>query len=214
VFGDFMVSSPTEQFVNERLAAATSFADLTGGAFAPDAVGIWADVAVTNIAAERQRGIDVLFKYPLESRVGHFEAWLNGTYILDFSTKVAPRAPEREVLNTLNEPIDLQLRGGISWNRERVTASLIANYQDSYGQAEQPIASWTTFDAQLRYAFDTATSRGPLSGLQIALSVQNLFDEDPPFVASQGSPIAHSGYDAVNATPLGRFIALDVTKAW
>jgi hypothetical protein len=44
--------------------------------------------------------------------------------------------------------------------------------------------------------------------------VQNLLDKDPPFVASQGSPIAHSGYDAVNATPLGRFIALDVAKSW
>jgi iron complex outermembrane recepter protein len=215
VFGSFMVLNPSEQFVNERLAAATRFDDLTAGAFAPDQVGIWADVAVTNLAAERERGIDLLVKYPFETRLGHFEAWLNATYLLDFETKVAPLAPARDVLNTLNEPIDLQVRGGLSWNLDRLTASLAANYQDSYGAAGQPpIASWTTLDAQLRYEFDRATARELLSGLQIALSVHNLFDKDPPFVASQGSPIAHSGYDSVNATPLGRFIAFDVTKAW
>jgi iron complex outermembrane recepter protein len=215
VFGSFMVLNPGAQFVTERLAAATSFADLTGGAFAPDQVGIWADVAVTNISAERERGIDLLVRYPFETRAGRFEAWLNGTHLLEFETKVAPRAPARDVLNTLNEPIDLQVRGGLSWNLDRLTASLTANYQDSYGAAgQQRIASWTTLDAQLRYEFDAAGAAGPLSGVQIALSVENLFDKDPPFVASQGSPIAHSGYDSVNATPLGRFIALDVRKAW
>jgi iron complex outermembrane recepter protein len=214
VFGDFMVSSPTVQFVTERVAAATDFADLTGGAFAPEAVGIWADVTVTNLAAERQRGVDVLIKYPFESRVGRFDAWLNGTYLLDFETKVAPLAPAQDVLNTLNEPIDLRLRGGLGWSREEVTASLIANYQDRYGNDDQPIASWTTVDAQLRYQFDQSVAQRSLSGVQIALSVQNLFDKNPPFVASQGSPIAHSGYDSVNATPLGRFVALDVMKAW
>jgi outer membrane receptor protein involved in Fe transport len=215
IYGSFMVTNPSAQFVNARLAAATSFADLTGGAFAPDQVGIWADVAVTNIAAERERGVDLMVKYPFETRAGHFDAWLNGTYLLDFETKVAPLAPARDVLNTLNEPIDLQLRGGLSWNLDRLTASLTANYQDSYGAAAQPsIASWTTFDAQLRYEFDSATTPGLLGGLQIAVSVQNLFDKDPPFVASQGSPIAHSGYDSVNATPLGRFIAVDIRKAW
>lgn len=214
VFGQFMTIAPSAQFVNARLAEATRFDDLSGGAFAADAVGIWADVAVTNIAAEKQSGLDLMFKLPFVTRMGRFDAWLNSTYLLNFDKQVAPRAPGRSVLNTLNEPIDLRLRGGLAWNQHQLSASLIANYQDGYNESADAIASWTTFDAQLRYEFAQHEASGLLGGLRIALSVQNLLDKDPPYVASQGSPIAHSGYDAVNATPLGRFIALDVAKSW
>lgn len=214
VFGQFMTFAPSAQFVNARLAEATRFDDLTGGAFAPDSVAIWADVAVTNIAAEKQSGLDLTLKLPFVTELGKFDAWLNGTYLLNFDKQVAPRARSRNVLNTLNEPIDLRLRGGLTWSQQQLSASLIANYQDGYNETADAIASWTTFDAQLRYEFARHEATSLLGGLRIAFSVQNLLDKDPPFVASQGSPIAHSGYDAVNATPLGRFIALDVAKSW
>jgi outer membrane receptor protein involved in Fe transport len=93
---------------------------------------------------------------------------------------------------------------------------LFLNYQDSYRNTDETasrIASWTTLDGQLRYDFDGARHH-LLRGAKVVLSVQNAFDEDPPFVLSQGSPIAHPGYDSVNATPLGRFVALELAKAW
>jgi iron complex outermembrane receptor protein len=217
IYGDFLVSDPDAAFVNARLAEATDFTDLTGGAFTPDAVDLWGDATVTNIAAETQSGIDVTLRYPFTTGWGRFDAWLMGTYLIEFEKQVAPLAPSRDVLNLLNEPIDLRVRGGLAWSRGGFAASLIVNYQDDYETAAttpEPVSSWTTVDGQLRYRFDPRSSGEILGGMEIALSAQNLFDEDPPFVESQGSPIAHSGYDSVNATPLGRFIALELTKGW
>lgn len=51
---------------------------------------------------------------------------------------------------------------------------------------------------------------GPLAGLEIDLSGQNLFDQTPPFYDStQGV-----GYDAANADATGRFVAIQLTKRW
>jgi outer membrane receptor protein involved in Fe transport len=54
-----------------------------------------------------------------------------------------------------------------------------------------------------------------LGGLALQLSVQNVFDKDPPFVAAIPSSVArYAGYDPANANPLGRFMALEVRKAF
>jgi iron complex outermembrane receptor protein len=214
VFGQFLVADPSAAFVDARLADATEFTDLTGGAFTPATVDLWADVSVTNIAAEEQSGVDLTLTYAFETSRGRFDASLNGTYIDTLEKKFAPAAPPREVLNLLNEPIDLRLRGGLVWSVTDLSAALFVNYQDSYGDAEAPIASWTTVDAQLRYAFASQSAAAVLENVSLTLSAQNLLNKDPPFVLSQGSPIAHSGYDSVNATPLGRFLALQVAKTW
>lgn len=216
IYGQFQVQDPDAAFVDARLAGANVFTDLTGGLFTPATVDIWADVSVTNIAVEEQSGIDFTIGYPLETGRGRFDLALNGTYITSFEQKLAPGAPAIETLNRLNQPIDLRLRSSVVWNRDNLSAALFVNYQDDYQNtdaASSSISSWTTVDSQLSYAFDEGTG-GLLSGLDLSLSVQNLFDEDPPFVASQGSPIAHPGYDATNATPLGRFVALTATKSW
>lgn len=216
VFGSYMVANPSEAFVNERLAQATVFNDLTGGVFTPDSVDLWADASVTNIAEESQTGVDLTVTFPFETRLGRFDWSVNSTYLTRFEKRVAPAAPARDVLNMLNQPIDLRLRSGLAWSGKRFSAGMFLNYQDSYrntDQASSRIDSWTTLDGQLRYDFEGAR-HDMLRGAKVVLSVQNVFDEAPPFVLSQGSPIAHPGYDSVNATPLGRFIALEIAKAW
>jgi iron complex outermembrane receptor protein len=216
-FNSFMVFNPSAAFVNARLAASTDFLDLTGGAFRPDAVGIWADDALTNIASETQSGVDFALREPLETRAGRFELSLNGTYITNFSKKAAPATPAFDSLNRLYDPLELRMRGGITWSRANLSAVLFANYQNSYRNVDPNstrIASWLTFDAQVRYDFGPLATSPALQGLSLTASAQNILNRDPPFVADQGSPIANPGYDPTNASPLGRFLALQVAKAW
>ena len=215
IYGQYQIQDPDSAFVDTRLAAANVFTDLTGGLFTPSNVDLWADVSVTNIAVEKQTGVDMTVSYPFETSRGRFDLSMNGTYITTFEQKLAPAAPSIDTLNLLNEPIDLRLRGSAVWSRDGLSAALFVNYQDDYRNtdvASSHISSWTTIDSQLGYSFDD--TRGALSDVDLSLSVQNLFDRDPPFVASQGSPIAHPGYDATNATPIGRFVALTATKTW
>jgi outer membrane receptor protein involved in Fe transport len=92
------------------------------------------------------------------------------------------------------------------------SATGILNYTGSEVNAYVPdnthIASWTTVDLQLGFRPQLS---GILSGFQAALSVQNLFDRNPPFVLfDQLVPGLH--YDPTNASVLGRFISLRLSK--
>ena len=62
-------------------------------------------------------------------------------------------------------------------------------------------------DGRMRW---TPTGSGALEGVEVALSVQNLFNEDPPFY---DSPLG-VGYDPANASPLGRTVALQISRRW
>ena len=73
--------------------------------------------------------------------------------------------------------------------------------------AAQPIDAWTTFDLNLSYTFNPR--RGWLDQAVFSLSVSNLFDRAPPQTPSRGSSQI-SGYDPANASPLGRFVAIEL----
>jgi len=215
-FNRYLLASPDAAFVNARSSEATDFRDLTGGFFTPEDVALWGDATVTNISEETQRGVDVTARYPFEVGVDRFEVVLNSTYLMEFKKRLAAGVPVRDALNILNEPIDWRVRSGFLWDHASVGAALYLNYADSYRNtdaARTSIDSWVTVDAQVHYQIER-NAGGPFEGARLVLSVQNVFDEDPPFVLSQGSPIAHAGYDSVNASPLGRFVALELKKSW
>jgi iron complex outermembrane receptor protein len=54
---------------------------------------------------------------------------------------------------------------------------------------------------------------GRLSGVRVALSVTNLFDQAPPYV-DYVTPLSVIGFDSDNASAIGRFVALELTKTW
>lgn len=216
-FGDLIVQNPGVDLVNSLLADATSFLDLTGGVFSPETVDLFADLSITNIAAERQSGVELSLDYPFDTGWGHFDASLHGNYITEFERTVTPASPTVSADNVLYGPVDLRLRGGVTWSQSRLSTSLFANYHDDYRVSREPdaerIASWLTFDLHLRYVLG-GTRSGSLDGMSVALSAQNLLDRDPPFVAIPDFINANPGYDPTNADPLGRFVALSISKSW
>ena len=117
-------------------------------------------------------------------------------------------------MNIPYRPVDLKVRGSLGWSRDGLTATAFINYIDSYHDnrpaSEGPISSWTTIDATLSYAFEEAGQAGLTDGLQLLLSVQNLFNQDPPFVSGANG----TNFDSTNANPLGRFVSVEVRKQW
>jgi outer membrane receptor protein involved in Fe transport len=216
-FGDLIVVDPSPALIESLLGGATSFLDLTGGLFSPENVGLFGDLSLTNIASERQSGLDLAADYRFQNRWGQFDASLHGTYITKFEKVVTPASPATDALNVLFGPVDLRLRAGLTWSRNAWSTSLFANYVDDYRMSLEPdaarIASWTTFDLHLRYGLD-GIGAGVWQGASVALSVQNLLDRAPPFVATPSFINSNPGYDPTNADPLGRFVALTVSKAW
>ena len=101
---------------------------------------------------------------------------------------------------------DETMSGGFS-------ASLFANYRSGVTNRVDEVksASFTTFDAALRYA--TGERGDAWSGLEFALSLDNALDRDPPLYRVT-SPLYAAPYDSTNYSAIGRFLSLSVSKHW
>lgn len=179
------------------------------GLFPPDAYTAIVDVRFVNTGGFQVRGMDLSASYGFDLEAGRFDLAAKASYLTDYQRRVTPEGPWTQLVDMAGQPVDLRAQGSITWTQGAfgVTASL--NYVDDYRGAEgQKISSWTTGDLQLRW--QPTAEQGPMQGLVVALSVQNLLDSSPPFYdAPQGV-----GYDPANADPLGRFVSLQLTKRW
>jgi iron complex outermembrane recepter protein len=173
------------------------------------------DSRLQNIAVTRVSGIELLADYAWSTSVGSFGAFLSGDYLMELDNQAGSAAPSVDLVNKIYNPMDLRLRAGLTWSQRGLSISASVNHQDSYeNNFVTPLGeidSWTTTDLRVAYATDERPS-ALLSGLTVALSVQNVFDKDPPLVES--SLEAELGFDPTNASPMGRFIAAQVIKKW
>jgi iron complex outermembrane recepter protein len=203
-----------------------NFVDFTGpnfgsapGGLDPSSIAAIADNRQQNLSRVETSGIDFGLSYSLDHRWGSLEVGLDGTYILKYDTQFSAVTPVVELLNSPYNPIDLKARARAVLRSGNWTFGGFVNYVDSYTDKRREIVrsvkSWTTADAILSYQF--SRSAGLLSGLVATVSVLNVTDEDPPFVATASVALpAHSAinFDGANANVLGRFVSVQLTKQW
>lgn len=180
-------------------------------------VGIINNASVRrNLAATRTRGLDLQLDSQLDVGPGMLSAGLNANYILDFTQQASVTTPEVDVLNTLFNPVDLQARAYLAWAQGSFRGRAAVNYTDGYQTDSTDMAvkmpSWTTLDLVASYQF-SAQDSGLLKDAEISLSVLNLFDAAPPPAPSLGR-LQIAGYDPTNASPLGRFVAIELRKTF
>lgn len=205
-FADVVTRTPTD----EQREVACSRSTFLGN---PDdcrnmPIAALVDGRISNSAVVRNRGLDFLASYRLESGIGAFTFNLNGTYLTKFARALRRTSPLLDNLNTPLNPVDLRLRSSVSWSRGGFEGTVYTNYTDSYrdtlSEPEREIDSWTTFDLGLSYNLPM------LGGTAVLLNVQNVFDQGPPFYNNP----AGFGYDPVNAALLGRFVSFQLRKSW
>lgn len=130
------------------------------------------------------------------------------SWILDYETRPTPTAPRREVAGLIGYPVGFRARGGMNWSRGELDLGLhwtrVAAYQDNLGTR---IGASDTLDARLGWS---PGGYGSNAGFRLALSVENLLDETPPFY---DAPTGY-GFDAGQASPLGRAVSLQLIKRW
>ena len=172
------------------------------------------DARVQNLARVHQDGFDFDVGYSRLVASASAEVGVSGTYILHINQAVTSTAPSANVVGTLGAPVQLRLRARATLTAGPYQAAAFVNFVDSYrNETVTPtefVNSWTTVDLQLAYA---PVGTGLLHGVRLALDVTNLLNAAPPFVVNQ-SGISAVGYDADNASPIGRFVALELTKDW
>lgn len=216
---NFATNAELQSVVSEFLAQGAILSDFTGGIFGPDPLNqalIIFDTRTANFAELDVSGYDLNIAYAFNWGAFDMSTSLNINYIEELRSKATPTADPFDIANTFSNPTNWRARGGLSWSRRDFSGALNVNYVDSYTNnrtaIEGSIASFTTTDLSMRYDFGTRAQLDGSGSWSIFLNVINLFDKEPPFVASD-NPVS-SNYDVANASPLGRFVTLGIRKRW
>jgi iron complex outermembrane receptor protein len=171
------------------------------------------DTRLHNVSTLRTSGLDLTLSYGLNGALGLFGLELNGTRLLDYSVD-APGSPAERVLNTPHNPIDLRIRGSVSWRRGNLgiegSANFTDGYRDTLSQPARDVGSWTTVGMAISYDWDVEASVRD-AGVRVTLSSDNLFNVHPPFLNNR---VAAIGYDQENADLGGRTLLLQLVWQW
>lgn len=210
--------SPFRQFVNPT----TSASDLalvqgwlqyatssTAGIYPAQAYRAIADARYVNTGTFEAKGLDLSASYKLTVQNDPVVLSGNLSWLMSYSRKITTVAQKTELVGMVENPADLRARVSAAWSHGPVTTNLSLNHTgDLYTTSGARLPSLTTADLQVQYV--APAKDGPLRGTSLALTVQNLFDQDPPFYNSS----LGVGFDAANYEPSGRVMALQLIKAW
>lgn len=178
-------------------------------------IAVVIDGRTANLSSVTESGLDFDLGYTVRRGTVSVEAGLSGAYLFHLDQAITATSPAVNVVSTIGNPVDLRLRGRLTATYGRWNLAAFVNFIDGYRNTAvtpaETVHSWTTVDTQIGY--DLPLRRGPLAGTRLALSVSNLFNRAPPYVNNPTS-FSAIGYDADNASPVGRLVAFQVIKPW
>lgn len=214
VYAPFVEGARTPDRQQQLIAEAYEFDNYSSGAYDPASVVAVLQDQYANASTQAIKGLDVSYRQTFRFTRGTLDAFANAS-TLSLKQKTISTAPTVEMAGTIFNAPKLKARGGVSWTSGGLSATGVVNFIDEEtDNATTPAAavdSWTTVDATLAYRFlDRETI---LQGLKLSLSASNLFDRAPPYTIS---PTYYPGmhFDSTNASIVGRFVSLTVSKAW
>lgn len=210
-YAQFIDMAPTPAGIAALLASVAAFHNLSGRPFDPDDVQVLLYAQYVNVAQQRIRGVDVSASYRFDMGGGRMT--LRGAASLLDSTQrnSAVQAPF-DLAGTMFNPAKRNARLGAAWNRDGVMVSAFANYVDGVTDLRSGRAggSFTTMDANIRFA--TTPGDRAMSGVELAVAVQNLFDRSPPFYVPP--TLDRPPYDSTNYSAIGRHVSVSLSKHW
>lgn len=214
-YAAFIDFSPSVEKQAKVIAAASSFANYAGVAYDPDKVVAIVNMQYTNVARQRIRGFDLSGSYGFD--VGQGRLTLRGSASwLDSTQQVIPSQGSADMSGTLFNPPKLTSRIGAVWNHGGFTASTFVNYKGGVTNRADGVksTSFTTVDATLHY--DTGERGDAWSNLDLALSLDNLFDREPPLYTPASAVAAANvpPYDQTNYSAIGRYLSVSISKHW
>ncbi len=174
------------------------------------AIGNLLDLRLNNFGVRKTDGVDFTAGYRWPTSFGAIYAGVAGNYVVNFDTQLSPGSP---VVNSLNQGVPrstVRLSLGADLGAVSVAgfvntrAGIRNNFTTPTGLSSYRADAYTTVD--LRAAW-TLPDAGWTRGTVLALQVNDLFDQDPPFFpATDGIGGAYN--------PIGRFVAVNLRKSF
>ncbi|WP_158266333.1 TonB-dependent receptor [Allosphingosinicella deserti] len=210
----WVTRAPGPDRVAAAIADAAQFFNVSGGPFDPARVVAIVDNSAVNAGRQAIRGVDLLADYGMDiGNGGRLSVSLNATY-LESSQQLTPEAPVLARAGTLFNPPHWRGRGSITWSQSGLTlnaaASRIGGVDDIRANPPTRVGGTTAFDFTARYVF--GEGHGSLRGLELSLTLQNAFGDDPRRIAT--SVYSDTAYDSTNYSPVGRFVGFGIAKSW
>lgn len=175
----------------------------------PEDIQVFIRGGLRNIVERDVQGLDINLRYERDTSVGRFSSGLNASYIIDFISRATENSDSVDQINRIYRPVDLQLRGDISWSKSGFTVFAAVNHLNDYrDNNDESIDAFTTVDLSLSYDTGAHFSNIILNDIRLALSIRNVFDEDPPFAQT----IDGLNFDTANSNPFGRIISFSLSK--
>lgn len=214
IYSPFVEASPMSDRQAALIAEASSFYNFSSNAYDPSTVVAVVHNANANATAQTVKGVDIAYRQSFHLGTGSLNAFSNATW-LRLDQQTIETIPSVELSGTIFNAPKFKARGGLTWQDGGLSASGIVNYiageLDTGVTPHVDIDSWTTIDATLSYALQAGG--GFAHGLKLSLAASNLFDQAPPYTATPtGGTSPH--FDSTNASIVGRFVSLTVSKAW
>lgn len=214
-FAPYVQPSPNAATQAAVIGDVASFQNWSSGAYDPANVVALFRNNYVNASGQTERGVDLAYRQSFDLGEGRVSTFANATF-LQLRQQFIPTSPVVELSGTVFYVPRQKVRAGLTFDKGPLTTTLTANYvtseRDTGVTPMRRVGSWTTADFVAAYRFNGTSGIG--RDLRISLAIINLFDRKPP-VALSGS-VGYSGinYDSTNASIMGRFGTLSVSKAW
>jgi iron complex outermembrane recepter protein len=216
LYAPFTVVDPTPAAQQTLISQSTFFTNFSGAPYDPATVAYYLDDEYTNATVQRVHGVDLAVQDGWPVLGGDLSMAASGAW-LTLLQRTVSGVPQVRLSGTIFNPPNFKGRATATWRRAGWALTAALNYVSPEWDDSNPpqvrVASWSTVDAQVSYGFD-ALAPGWLRGLKASLAVENVFDRAPPFVASTSTTYPGLGYDSTNASPLGRFVSVYLSKSW
>ncbi len=157
--------------------------------------------------------MDMLLRFNKLTRAGQLVGSVNATYYLKASQQITSESAEVTRLNQLFYLPAFRSRASGAWERAPWALSTSVKLYEALCQRQCGAdgSGRCIHDGRCTGEFRSSDPMG--GGFRISLSAFNVFDEQPPKVNSPLFPGgAQFGYDAANASPIGRFPDASIVK--
>ena len=176
--------------------------------FPPESFAGILDLRLVNTGVLTVSGLDLSGRFTRPAWAGQLTLSANGSRMLEYAQQLTATSPSFNFVGQAAKPAKLRARAGVDWSRDAFSVALAANYTSAFSDSlGHRIRALTILDLQAGWA---APASGPWRGVSARLSVRNIFDTAPPFY---DNPLGLA-YDPASGDPIGRVVALQLTKSW
>jgi outer membrane receptor protein involved in Fe transport len=189
------------------------FENLAGATAGAASVAAIIDNRYQNVARQKIRGVDASLTWHRGTQaLGAFDVEAAASR-LDSDQTLLPGAASLPLAGVIFNPPHWRGRGGVTWHLGGLSVAAYGNYigplRDDRSAPIVRVGSMTTADLTIHYHIPPGDRL--LAGIDIVLSVQNLFDAAPARIRTTAAYLLP--YDSTNYSAAGRFVGLTITKS-